>query len=61
MCTALLRGATEVGATQAVVGPRGDEIYPVPKRLYESLGFTTLERTQSFAWREDRRAVGQER
>lgn len=27
------------GATHAVVGARGDDDYPIPRRLYESVGF----------------------
>jgi hypothetical protein len=50
VCAALLRAAAELGATQAVVGPRGDDDYPVPKRLYQSLDFITIDRTQTFAW-----------
>jgi GNAT superfamily N-acetyltransferase len=50
VCTALLRAATELGATQAVVGPRGDDAYPVPRRLYESIGFSTVDRTRTLTW-----------
>jgi ribosomal protein L37E len=50
VCTALLNAATALGATQAVVGPRGDRAYPVPKRLYQSLGFATIDRTQTYTW-----------
>lgn len=55
VCTALLRAAAGLGATQAVVGPRGDDAYPIPARLYRSLGFTTVDRTQTFTWIDDRR------
>jgi GNAT superfamily N-acetyltransferase len=50
VCTAVMRAARDLGATQAVVGPRGDNAYPVPQRLYQSLGFTTLARTCSLTW-----------
>lgn len=50
VCLALLRAAADLGATQAVVGPRGDDAYPLPRRLYRSLGFTTIDRTQTFTW-----------
>lgn len=36
------------GATQAVVGCRGDAEYPIPKRLYESVGFRELSRELRF-------------
>ena len=55
LCTALLNAAAALGATQAVVGPRGDEAYPIPKRLYHSLGFTTIDRTQTYTWTNRRR------
>ncbi len=34
----------EIGARHAIVGSRGDEGYPVPRRLYESVGFRELSR-----------------
>ncbi|GAB3137816.1 hypothetical protein GCM10027290_04250 [Micromonospora sonneratiae] len=37
LCAEILRAARDLGATQAVVGPRGDDGYPVPRRLYEGL------------------------
>jgi len=37
------------GATHALVGCRGDSAYPIPCRLYESIGFH--ERTRSVAFR----------
>ncbi len=50
VCVAVMEKARELGATQAVVGPRGDDTYPVPRRLYGSLGFSTLTRTCTLAW-----------
>ena len=38
LCAAILRVAHDLGATQAVVGPRGDHLYPVPRRVYAGLG-----------------------
>ena len=32
------------GATQAIVGCRGDANYPIPKKLYRSVGFRELSR-----------------
>jgi len=34
----------EAGAEQAIVACRGDENYPIPRRLYESVGFRELTR-----------------
>ena len=34
----------EVGARAAIVGCRGDDGHPAPRRLYESVGFTELSR-----------------
>ncbi len=38
----------EAGAERAMVLCRGDAAYPVPKRLYESVGFTEVGRTRVF-------------
>ncbi|WP_203995215.1 GNAT family N-acetyltransferase [Sphaerisporangium rufum] len=51
VCVAVLSRARELGAVQAVVGPRGDDAYPAPRRLYGALGFVTLARTRTLAWR----------
>jgi GNAT superfamily N-acetyltransferase len=40
----LLRVARDLGATQAAVGPRGDDSYPVPRRLYTGLGLREVAR-----------------
>lgn len=37
-----------VGATRAVVCPRGDAGYPVPFRLYSGLGFRPVTRTRTY-------------
>jgi len=34
----------DAGATHAIVGCRGDANYPIPKKLYRSVGFTELTR-----------------
>jgi ribosomal protein S18 acetylase RimI-like enzyme len=39
ICTAAIRRAAELGAEWAVVYARSDSAYPVPKLLYESIGF----------------------
>lgn len=38
LCAQLLCVAAQLGAEEAVVGPRGDPAYPVPRRIYEGLG-----------------------
>jgi len=43
-----LRQAREAGAAEAIVSCRGDERYPVPRRLYRSAGFTELSRDLVF-------------
>lgn len=50
VCTAVMRAARDRGATHALVGPRGDDAYPAPRRLYQSLGFSSLTRTRTFTW-----------
>ncbi|MFD2080231.1 hypothetical protein SAMN05421678_110189 [Actinopolymorpha cephalotaxi] len=55
VCVAVMTKARELGATQAVVGPRGDDAYPAPRRLYRTLGFATLARTCTLAWGADQR------
>lgn len=50
VCLAAMTKARDLGATQAVVGPRGDDAYPAPRRLYHSLGFATLARTCTLSW-----------
>lgn len=49
-CLAVMNAARDLDASVAVVGPRGDDAYPAPRRLYESIGFTTLTRTCTFTW-----------
>lgn len=49
-CTAVMKAARDLGATRVVVGPRGDDVYPAPRRLYTSLGFSTLARTCTLTW-----------
>ncbi|BCJ35721.1 N-acetyltransferase [Actinocatenispora thailandica] len=44
-CLHALRAA---GATRAVVYPRGDAAYPVPRRLYTALGFRPVARTVTY-------------
>jgi ribosomal protein S18 acetylase RimI-like enzyme len=48
VCAFALRRLAEEGATRAVVYARGDDVYQLPKRLYESLGFAQHARTIGF-------------
>jgi ribosomal protein S18 acetylase RimI-like enzyme len=43
-----LRRLRDEGATEALVQCRGDEAYPIPRKLYESVGFRELWRTLPF-------------
>ncbi|MEV0730992.1 GNAT family N-acetyltransferase [Polymorphospora sp. NPDC050346] len=38
LCSEIMRVARDLGATQAIVGARGDDGYPVPRHLYAGLG-----------------------
>jgi GNAT superfamily N-acetyltransferase len=38
LCARMLQVACGLGAAEAVVGPRGDAAYPLPRRVYEGLG-----------------------
>jgi len=48
-----LQRLRDEGATEALVGCRGDEAYPIPCRLYESVGFRELARYVSYGPRPD--------
>ncbi|MEV5827828.1 GNAT family N-acetyltransferase [Spirillospora sp. NPDC052242] len=48
VCTAVLHAFAAAGARRAVVYARGDTAYPVPRRLYESMGFTAYTRTHTY-------------
>lgn len=45
---AVLHAFREAGATLGRVCPRGDERYPVPGRLYRSIGFRPVARTETY-------------
>jgi ribosomal protein S18 acetylase RimI-like enzyme len=55
-CLAVLRAFAAAGGRRAVVYSRGDEAYPVPKLVYESLGFTAYARTDWYVRHTDRSA-----
>jgi ribosomal protein S18 acetylase RimI-like enzyme len=48
VCCFALRRLAELGATAAIVAPRGDDDYPAPKKLYESIGFRQHTRSQAY-------------
>lgn len=48
VCLAVLHAFAAAGGERAVVYARGDDAYPVPKRLYESMGFTVQARTLTY-------------
>jgi ribosomal protein S18 acetylase RimI-like enzyme len=48
VCLLALRQLLAAGAARAIVGCRGDAAYPVPKLLYESIGFRELSRSLVF-------------
>ncbi|WP_157521597.1 GNAT family N-acetyltransferase [Herbidospora cretacea] len=45
VCLAALHAARALGAEIATVSPRGDDAWPIPARLYRSLGFNQVART----------------
>ena len=45
---ACLRAMRDAGATLAVVCPRGDDLYPVPRALYHRIGFRDAGRTVTY-------------
>ncbi|WP_203763547.1 GNAT family N-acetyltransferase [Paractinoplanes deccanensis] len=45
---ACLRAMRDAGATLAVVRPRGDDAYPVPRALYHHIGFRDAGRTVTY-------------
>jgi ribosomal protein S18 acetylase RimI-like enzyme len=55
VCTAVLHAFARSGGHRAVVCSRGDAAHPVPKRLYESMGFSEYTRTYTYT----RTPVGQ--
>ena len=56
VCLAGLHALKAAGATTAIVGARGDDAYPVPRRLYFSLGFTPYARSTLWTRRRSKRA-----
>jgi GNAT superfamily N-acetyltransferase len=48
VCLWAMNAAKELGATRAIVYPRGDDAYPVPQKLYRKIGFEPYGRTRIF-------------
>ena len=48
VCRFALRRLAEEGASTAIVCARGDDDYPAPMKLYESLGFSRYTRSQEY-------------
>lgn len=48
-----LTAARDLGATEGLVCPRGDDDYPAPARLYRRIGFAPGARTRTYRWRRD--------
>ncbi|UNO43509.1 GNAT family N-acetyltransferase [Streptomyces sp. MST-110588] len=48
VCTAVLHAFAAAGGRRAIVYCRGDAAYPLPRRLYISLGFTPYTRTYTY-------------
>ena len=58
VCAEVLRVARDLGATQAIAGPRGDDGYPVPRRLSNRLGMQEVAQFVPFTRRADAAAPG---
>jgi hypothetical protein len=43
-----LTAARELGASEGLVCPRGDDDYPAPARLYRGIGFEPGARTRTY-------------
>ena len=48
VCLSALQRLREAGTRRALVGSRGDAAYPIPTRLYESIGFRELSRLLAY-------------
>ncbi len=48
VCLHALQELKNQGATSAFVNPRGDKAYPIPAKLYGSLGFKSIANTKTF-------------
>ena len=56
ICAWGLERLKTVGAARALVKPRGDDAYPVPRYIYKSLGFAIEARDYVFVRRPPRRS-----
>lgn len=48
VCLYAMQAAKAAGATHVIVNPRGDGGYPIPRQLYEQIGFHTRARTHTY-------------
>ena len=48
-----LTAARDLGATEGLVCPRGDDDHPAPARLYRGIGFEPGARTRTYRWQRD--------
>ncbi|GAA2351590.1 GNAT family N-acetyltransferase [Streptomyces violaceusniger] len=48
VCLAALHALRDVGASTAIVYPRGDAAYPIPQILYQGMGFRPYARTRTY-------------
>lgn len=48
VCTSALKEYRKMGGIGVEVNPRGDPGYPIPAKLYQSIGFRTIARTRKF-------------
>ncbi len=49
VCTSALKEYRKMGGIGVEVNSRGDSGYPIPAKLYQSIGFKTIARTRKFA------------
>ncbi|WP_202805957.1 GNAT family N-acetyltransferase [Actinopolymorpha alba] len=49
VCTAVLHAFAAAGGERVVVCSRGDAAHPVPKLVYESMGFIPQARTMTYS------------
>lgn len=52
VCAEIMRAAADLGAICAVVGPRGDRAYSVPRRVYQGLGMDEIAQHVEYCRRE---------
>jgi GNAT superfamily N-acetyltransferase len=48
LCLAAVQRVSELGGTEVAIHARGDEAYPVPRRVYGRCGFLAVNRTRTY-------------